>query len=215
MKIYPPKWANRFLEWYCQPDLLEEIQGDAYELYYREAKRNERKADWKFAWNVMRFFRWRNIHKQKHENINFSGAMLQNTFKVAMRNFFRQPGHSLLNVAGLAVSFVAAFLIGLWIFHEISFDRFHDDSQRIFKVMSHVDANGTIETYSSARASINLAAIPDVTERGFSDFAYRVSMPWWIFGSTIIGLALLIVLIVCAQGVKTIRTNPTEVLSNE
>jgi putative ABC transport system permease protein len=31
----PPKWADRFLNWYCRPDLLEEIQGDAYELYDR------------------------------------------------------------------------------------------------------------------------------------------------------------------------------------
>lgn len=91
--------------------------------------------------------------------------MLQNIFKVAVRNFFRQPGHSMLNVAGLAVSFIAAFLIGLWVFHETSYDRFHNDADRIFKVMSHVDGNGVIETYSSARANINLAAIPDVTEK--------------------------------------------------
>lgn len=165
MKKNPPKLANRFLQWYCRPELLDEIQGDAYELYYREVKLSKRKADWKFIWNVIRFFRWRNIRKQKQENFNYSTGMLQNIFKVAIRNFFRQPGHSMLNVAGLAVSFLAAFLIGLWVFHETSYDKFHNDSQRIFKVMSHVDGNGVIETYPAARANINLAAIPDVTER--------------------------------------------------
>jgi putative ABC transport system permease protein len=161
----PPQWADRFLQWYCRPDLLEEIQGDAVELYYREAKENKRKADWKFIWNVIRFFRWRNIRKQKQENFNYAMGMLQNIFKVAVRNFFRQLGHSMLNVTGLAVSFMAAFLIGLWVFHETSYDKFHNDAERIFKVISHVDANGSIETYSSARANINLAAIPDVTEK--------------------------------------------------
>uniref|UniRef100_UPI00404930ED permease prefix domain 2-containing transporter n=1 Tax=Fulvivirga sp. TaxID=1931237 RepID=UPI00404930ED len=34
----PPKWADRFLSWYCNPDLLEEIQGDAYERRYISGK---------------------------------------------------------------------------------------------------------------------------------------------------------------------------------
>lgn len=161
----PPVLANRFLEWYCRPELLDEIQGDAFELYYREVKDNRLKANLKFTWNVIRFFRWRNIRKQKPPGLNYSTAMFQNIFKVAVRNFFRQPGHSLLNVAGLTVSFLAALLIGLWVFHEKSYDRFHPDAERIFKVMSHVDANGSIETYAAARSNINLAAIPDVAAK--------------------------------------------------
>jgi putative ABC transport system permease protein len=166
MKPMPPKWANRFLQWYCRPDLLEEIQGDAYELYHRTLKEAKWKADIQFTWNVIRFFRLKNIKKSEsnYQN-NLSTAMIKNIFKVAVRNFFRQPGHSMLNVMGLAASFIAIFLIGLWIFHETSYDRFHQSSERIFKVMSHVDANGTIETYPAARSSINLAAIPDVAEK--------------------------------------------------
>ena len=34
MNIRPPKWADKFLVWYCNPELLEEIQGDAHELYF-------------------------------------------------------------------------------------------------------------------------------------------------------------------------------------
>ncbi|MCW5911785.1 MAG: ABC transporter permease [Cyclobacteriaceae bacterium] len=161
----PPAWANRFLEWYCNPELLDEIQGDVLELYYREAAVSKRKADWKFIWNVIRFCRWKNIRKRKQQKYFNSTGMLQNIFKVAVRNFFRQPGHSLLNIAGLAVSFTAAVIIGLWIMHETSFDTFHHKPDQIFKVMSHVNANGTLETYGSARANINLEAIPEITEK--------------------------------------------------
>jgi hypothetical protein len=63
-KLSPPKWADRFLEWYCNPRLLEAIQGDVYELYYRTAKsRNKRVADVVFILNVIRFFRWSNIKR--------------------------------------------------------------------------------------------------------------------------------------------------------
>ena len=38
IKRSPPKWADLFLEWYCNPSRLEAIQGDAYELYDRTLK---------------------------------------------------------------------------------------------------------------------------------------------------------------------------------
>ncbi|MBK7649600.1 MAG: hypothetical protein IPJ20_01090 [Flammeovirgaceae bacterium] len=52
----PPHWANKFLEWYCRPDLLEEIQGDAYELFERTSKENLSKAKRQFIWNVVHSF---------------------------------------------------------------------------------------------------------------------------------------------------------------
>src|SRR5688572_14466977 len=132
--VTPPKWANRFLEWYCRPELLEEIQGDVHELFYREVDERKRLAKFRFIWNVFRFFRWKNIRKsKKHYNNQLSAAMFKNVLIVSIRNFFRQPGHSFLNVFGLSVGFTCAFLILLWVTHEFSFDRFHADTNRLFK----------------------------------------------------------------------------------
>src|SRR5436189_100318 len=82
MKLHPPKWADRFLEWYCNPDALEAIQGDAYELFSRTTKKSKRKADFYFIWNVLRFFRWKNIRRSKRTNSNtsFSAAMIKKHF---------------------------------------------------------------------------------------------------------------------------------------
>lgn len=166
MKHAPPKWADRFLAWYCRADLLEEIQGDVYELYERTAKQSKRKADFTFIWNVVRFFRLKNIRKRKsvYNNGLISPGMLKNIFKVAIRNFLRQPGHSFLSVFGLTVSFVSAFLILLWVAHEFSFDKYHDEPQRIFKVMSHVESNGILETYDAASFGIDVSGIPEITQ---------------------------------------------------
>lgn len=166
MKAQPPKWADRFLVWYCRPDLLEEIQGDAYELFQRRAKESTRKARLLFVWNVIRFFRLKNIRDPKSMPSNFfSTDMLTNILKVAFRNFFRQPGHSLLNVFGLAVSFLAAILIMTWVGHEVSYDRFHREPDRIFKVMSHVESNGAIETYDAAEVQMDVSSIAEVSEK--------------------------------------------------
>lgn len=166
MKHSPPRWADRFLAWYCRHDMLEEIQGDVYELYERTATKNKRRANLTFIWNVLRFFRWKNIRKQKpkYNNALITTGMLKNIFKVAIRNFLYQPGHSLLSVFGLTVSFLSAFLIFLWVAHEFSFDRYHDQSQRIFKVLSHVGSNGSYETYDAAAAGMDVSSIPEIIQ---------------------------------------------------
>lgn len=35
MKEKPPRLADRFLEWYCNPELLDEVHGDLHELFRR------------------------------------------------------------------------------------------------------------------------------------------------------------------------------------
>lgn len=147
--------------------MLEEIQGDAYELYYREVKENKFLADIHFSWNVLRFFRLKNIRKttSTSNNILITLAMLKNIIKVAVRNFLRQPGHSFLSVLGLTVSFMSAFLILLWIAHEYSYDQFHHEPKQIFKVMSHVETNGTLETYDAAALGIDVSSVAEVTSQ--------------------------------------------------
>ncbi|MBN8577055.1 MAG: ABC transporter permease [Cytophagales bacterium] len=158
----PPRWANQFLQWYCRQDLLEEIQGDAYELYYRTVKKNKWRADLEFTWNVIRFFRIKNIRKSKKgEHPQLYAAMLKNILLVSFRNFWRQPGHSLLNVAGLSVSFACAFLILLWVVYEFSFDKFHEDTDQLFSVITHVEADGAAQSYPVASASIDISSIPE------------------------------------------------------
>ncbi len=164
MTQQPPKWADRFLQWYCRPELLEEIQGDAYELFYRTVHQRPHKAKLEFVWNVIRFFRWKNIKRSKSK-INQSGVFmdkLKNILKVATRNFLRQPGHTSLSVLGLTAGFVCAFLVMLWALHEYSYDSFHPQREKIFKVITHAEANGHKETYSVASCAMDVSSIPEV-----------------------------------------------------
>lgn len=79
-----------------------------------------------------------------------------------MRNFVRQPGQSFLNVLGLSAGFTCAFLILLWVVHEFSFDRFHHDNESIYKVITHVESDGGIQTYSSASCAMDVSSIPEI-----------------------------------------------------
>jgi len=60
--------------------------------------------------------------------------MFKNYFKVALRNAFRYKGNSIINISGLAIGLTCVILITLFINDELSYDRFFNDSERIYRV---------------------------------------------------------------------------------
>lgn len=66
--------------------------------------------------------------------------MLKSYFKVAFRNLVRHKSFSVFNIAGLAVGLATFILIALWVFDELSYDRFHEKSDRIFRALLKTDS---------------------------------------------------------------------------
>ncbi len=60
--------------------------------------------------------------------------MLKNYIIIAFRNLIRQKGYSLINILGLSIGLAAFILIVLFVRHELSFDRFHEKSDRIYRL---------------------------------------------------------------------------------
>ncbi|HEY4324259.1 MAG TPA: ABC transporter permease [Mucilaginibacter sp.] len=61
--------------------------------------------------------------------------MIKNYFKIAWRNLIKNKASSLINIGGLAVGMSVAILIGLWIWDELSFNKYHQNYNRIAQVM--------------------------------------------------------------------------------
>jgi len=61
--------------------------------------------------------------------------MIKNYFKIAWRNLIKSKGYSAINIGGLAVGMAVAILIGLWIYDELSFNKYHQNHNRIAQVM--------------------------------------------------------------------------------
>lgn len=62
--------------------------------------------------------------------------MLQNYLKTALRYLIRNKLQSFINILGLAIGIASTILLVIFIKHEISFDSFHDDSDKIVRVIS-------------------------------------------------------------------------------
>src|SRR5450432_3867927 len=68
--------------------------------------------------------------------------MIKNYFSVAVRNFWRNKTFSLINVFGLAIGISAALVIYLIVQYDFTFDKFHKDSDRIYRVVSNYSFSG-------------------------------------------------------------------------
>lgn len=143
----PPRLATRFLRWYCHPDLLDEVEGDLYELFERRVETGGLwKAKVRYWLNVLMFLHPDYIQKRKNHYTTNHTAMFKNYITIALRNLLRQKGYSLLNIVGLSLGLACTFLITLWIQDEMSYDSFHESGDRLYRVMRHVHSEGQIRT---------------------------------------------------------------------
>lgn len=100
--------------------------------------------------------------------------MIRNYFKIAWRNLVKSKGYSIINIGGLAVGMAVAMLIGLWVYNELTFDKYHTNYDRIAQVMQHVNFNGEVQTQTANPAVMG----PELKEKYGSDFKYVVQASW-------------------------------------
>lgn len=62
--------------------------------------------------------------------------MLKNYIKIAFRNIMKHKVFSFINVIGLTIGFSASFVIGLMVYYDYTFDNFHKDGDRIYRVVT-------------------------------------------------------------------------------
>ncbi len=75
--------------------------------------------------------------------------MLQNYLKISWRNIFDNRSYSIINVLGLTIGLSAAALLTLYAYYELSYDQFHSESDRIYR-LTHTRIIEGEEQYSSA-----------------------------------------------------------------
>src|SRR6478609_10676703 len=143
----PPQLPFRFFRWFCHPKLRDPIEGDLMELYAERVKEiGKRKADLKFTIDVLLLFRKGIIRPTEgYKSLNTYG-MYKSYFKIGWRNLIKNKGYSLINIGGLALGMTVAMLIGLWVYDEITFNRYYENYNSLGQVYRHnVRDNGELQ----------------------------------------------------------------------
>lgn len=132
IKVTPPALFLRFFRWYCDPNLMQYIEGDLLELYHeRIEEKGKRNADWQFVIDVLLLFRPGIIGRRKRDYTLKPNFMFSSYFKIGWRKLLRNKGYSLINIGGLAIGMTVALFIGLWIYDELSFNKYHKNHDQI------------------------------------------------------------------------------------
>lgn len=91
--------------------------------------------------------------------------MLTNYIKVAVRNLLRQKAFSLINILGLALGIACTALIGMWVTDELSYDRFHADADRIYRITATLpEMNVHAAVTSAPIAPAIKSEIPEIAD---------------------------------------------------
>lgn len=90
--------------------------------------------------------------------------MLKSYFKIAFRNLQRNKVYSFINVTGLALGLACTILISLWVYDEISYDKFHTKGPQLYRVLANTywDGVSTFEDVPLNTAEAMKKDIPEV-----------------------------------------------------
>jgi putative ABC transport system permease protein len=81
--------------------------------------------------------------------------MFKNYLKIVLRSMKKYKGYSFINIGGLAVGLACFILISLWINFEISYDRFHENSDDLYQVINEILLpNGDVRFFTNTPGAL-------------------------------------------------------------
>src|SRR6185312_4549258 len=75
-------------------------------------------------------------------------------FKTAFRNLRKNKLYSAINIFGLTVGLAACLLIGVYIMHELSYDKFNMNANRIVRATMEYKSSGTVNTTATTGTKV-------------------------------------------------------------
>ena len=164
-RVSPPRLFLQFFRWYCDPMILDYIEGDLLEVYKKHHQNwGKRKADLRFIIDVLLLFRPGIIRPFfQYSGIN-NYDMFKNYLTISWRNLLKQKTYSFIKIGGLSVGIAACILIGLFIKEELSYDRHYKDHDQLYRLLGVVTMDGDIKKGESFPAPIVTALKEDFPE---------------------------------------------------
>lgn len=92
--------------------------------------------------------------------------MFRNYLIVAMRNLQKKKSYSIINIIGLAIGIACCILIFLYVQNELSFDKYHENADRIYRLV--------LERHAAEMMSLDVSAPPPLAPAMTNDFTHII-----------------------------------------
>lgn len=147
-KLRPPEWPVRVLRSLLKSEYIEEIEGDMEEIFFSIAEeRSVAAAKRAYYWETIKLLRPSLLRNFKSSPTYNNFGMYKNYLSVAWRNLLKKKGYSSINIFGLALGIACCMLIFMYVSYERSFDDYHANGDRIYRVI-HGNRNNANATES-------------------------------------------------------------------
>ena len=101
--------------------------------------------------------------------------MIKNLLKTALRHIRKHFGYSLLNIIGLTLGITSAMFLIIYVSDEISYDRYHEKADRIYRVSSKITETDDQFTWIVAQIPMGPQVVQDYPE--VESFVRFINMP--------------------------------------
>jgi putative ABC transport system permease protein len=164
----PPRLATRILEWYCKPEIAEDLQGDLYEYFHRNVEAHGVfRARIIYIIDVIKFIRLYTVRKPKFIDLLIQWIMINSYIKTSSRNLVRNKLFSTINILGLAISMSVGLLLIAMLSDIYSYDKFNENYDRIYRVISRYEYLGRYDDDWYATTSTRAAFAIQESFTGF------------------------------------------------
>jgi putative ABC transport system permease protein len=164
-KHTPPLIPRLVLKFFLKGEDFFEFSGDIDEIYrYKIGCEPKWRAK---AWYWLRVME--SIPGMLRDIVYWRIIMIKNYLKIALRNFQRHKGYSLINIAGFAVGMAVCLLILIYVRHELSYDTYHKDGDRVYRIAQDIrspSSNRVFAPISPMVAPTLMSDFPQVEKAG-------------------------------------------------
>ena len=141
--------AERFLSFFLEGDLQEEVSGDLEEAFaIRQLKKGLLYARCYLIWELLVSIRLTNRTYVKLKIGQF--MFFQNFIKTGFRFIWKTRRYSFVNILGLTLGLTLAGYTWLFVSDQYSYDRFHTHAEDTYRIGMHMTFRGEKETFGGA-----------------------------------------------------------------
>jgi len=155
-----PRFADLLLRFILMEEAYAEKSGDLEEAYKSLLKQNKIFKARLWLWlQVIRA-----VPSCFSQSIYWRTLMFRNYCKSAVRNLKKNKSYSLINLAGLSIGMACFIFISLWVGNELGYDRFHENKDRLFRVVNKFPTGKYSASHTYAIYPYLKANYPEVQE---------------------------------------------------
>jgi putative ABC transport system permease protein len=101
--------------------------------------------------------------------------MIKNLLKTVVRHIRKHSGYSILNILGLTLGITSALFLIIYVSDEMSYDRYHENADRIYRISSKITETDDQFTWNVAQLPMGPQVVQDYPE--VQSFVRFINMP--------------------------------------